>query len=245
MARKKMFIIKDRPEDTIVVSVKRMLEKDYDSVAAQQDSKLSEAISQVYNKAKEIYTGRSSQEEMRRMGVYPLAEAFKILKEKACPLSLRAFTGRVGRGSIKSIKIGGRRYLTKHVVDQLTGMYTDYYSVKDSYNILNKYRPIDFRAFIGRIEKNSVPSIKIGTKRLIPRDYVELMTHVYQTYMEVRDSLAYLSGQGVKINKNAFERRLDRERIPHAKIAGKRYIDRGVLDELASQELARMNLNRQ
>ena len=217
MARKKTFIIKDRPEDTIVVSVKRMLEKDYDSEAAQQDSKLSEAISQVYNKA------------------------FKILKEKACPLSLRAFTGRVGRGSIKSVKIGGRRYLTKHVVDQLTGMYTDYYSVKDSYNILNKHRPIDFRAFIGRIEKNSVPSIKIGTKRLIPREYVERMTHVYQTYMEVKDSLAYLSGQGVKINKNAFERRLDRKRIPHAKIAGKRYIDRGVLDELASQELARLN----
>ena len=44
--------------------------------------------------------------------------------------------------------------------------------------------------------------------------------------------------KGVRIKRNAFERRLDRNRIPHEKIGGRRVIAREVLDELVSKELA-------
>ena len=47
-----------------------------------------------------------------------------------------------------------------------------------------------------------------------------------------------MTSRGIKIKRNAFERRLDRNRIPHEKIGGRRVIAKEVLDELVSKELA-------
>ena len=46
--------------------------------------------------------------------------------------------------------------------------------------------------------------------------------------------------RGIKIKRNAFERRLDRDRIPHEKIGGRRVIAKEVLGELITKELAIM-----
>jgi len=47
-----------------------------------------------------------------------------------------------------------------------------------------------------------------------------------------------MAARGIKIKRNAFERRLDRNRIPHEKIGGRRVIAKEVLEELISKELA-------
>ena len=43
---------------------------------------------------------------------------------------------------------------------------------------------------------------------------------------------------GIKIKRNAFERRLDRGRIPHVKIGGRRFIPEDVMRELTDKEAA-------
>lgn len=114
----------------------------------------------------------------------------------------------------------------------------DFYSVKQAFKELAKYERLNLRAFIGRIEKKSMPSIKIGTARWVPKSAVESLVHVHKNYYSVGDAVSVMSSKGVKIKRNAFERRLDRNRIPHDKIGGKRVIAKEVLDELISKELA-------
>ncbi|MDD5337554.1 MAG: hypothetical protein PHS02_03670, partial [Candidatus ainarchaeum sp.] len=57
-------------------------------------------------------------------------------------------------------------------------------------------------------------------------------THVAQSYYTVTQAIHRLSKAGIGITRNAFERRLDRNRIPHTKIAGRRFIPMEVVDEL-------------
>ena len=47
-----------------------------------------------------------------------------------------------------------------------------------------------------------------------------------------------LHKSGIKIKRNAFERRLDRARIPHVKVGGRRFIHDDVLKELVDKEVA-------
>ncbi|VVB99293.1 Uncharacterised protein [uncultured archaeon] len=67
---------------------------------------------------------------------------------------------------------------------------------------------------------------------------MDALTHVAQNYYDVSAAIGLLQSKGVKIRRNAFERRLDRNRIPHEKIGGRRVIAREVLDELVGKELA-------
>jgi len=46
-----------------------------------------------------------------------------------------------------------------------------------------------------------------------------------------------LHKKNIEIRRNAFERRLDRGRIPHEKVGGRRFIHGDVLDKLVSLEL--------
>jgi hypothetical protein len=47
-----------------------------------------------------------------------------------------------------------------------------------------------------------------------------------------------MSGRGIKIKRNAFERRLDRGRVPHVKVGGRRFIHEDVLGELVDKEVS-------
>jgi hypothetical protein len=64
------------------------------------------------------------------------------------------------------------------------------------------------------------------------------MVHVCKNYYDVGDAVSEMNSRGIRIKRNAFERRLDRNRIPHVKIGGRRVIAKEVLGELVSKELA-------
>jgi hypothetical protein len=111
--------------------------------------------------------------------------------------------------------------------------------VKDAFEILHQHEnELNLRAFIGRVEKNTIPSVKINTQRWIPKDVVDSMVHISKNYYDVSQAINMLQSKGLKIRRNAFERRLDRNRIPHEKIGGRRVIAKDVVEELALKELA-------
>jgi len=113
------------------------------------------------------------------------------------------------------------------------------YTVQEAFAVYKKHNPnINFRAFIGRIEKGSIPSIKVGSRRYIPKDAMKAAVHIAKNYYTVKTALDELRKSGIHINRNAFERRLDRRTIPHFKIGGRRFIHASVLKELIRQEKA-------
>ena len=144
----------------------------------------------------------------------------------------------IKRRTVESVKIGKKRLIPRPVVQDWVGLAKEYYSVKEAFTELKKYEDINFRAFIGRIEKGSVPSVKFGTRRLVPRDAVEALTHISSDYFSVSQAIRELHKSGIKIKRNAFERRLDRGRVPHVKIGGRRFIHEDILEELTDKELA-------
>jgi hypothetical protein len=154
-------------------------------------------------------------------------------------ISFRAFGGRIERRSIPSVKVGKKRYIPMQSLEDILAVGKEFYSIREAYELYRKYnRMINYRAFIGRVEKSSIPSLKIGTKRLIPRDAIDSLSHIARKYYSVSEAIKELHVKGVEIKRNAFERRLDRNRIPHVKIGGRRFIPRDVIDELADKEIA-------
>ncbi|MEM3499296.1 MAG: hypothetical protein QXI17_01365, partial [Candidatus Bilamarchaeaceae archaeon] len=67
---------------------------------------------------------------------------------------------------------------------------------------------------------------------------IEALTHVSKNYYSVSQALRELHENGINIKRNAFERRLDRGRIPHYKVGGRRFIHEKVVKELIAKELA-------
>ncbi len=126
-----------------------------------------------------------------------------------------------------------------HALSDMLGISEEYYTVRKAYEVYKKNnKNINYRAFIGRVEKNSIPSLKIGTKRLIPKNAIDSLSHVAKKYYSVSEALKELHKKDLPIKRNAFERRLDRNRIPHVKISGRRFIPREVVSELIDKELA-------
>ena len=80
--------------------------------------------------------------------------------------------------------------------------------------------------------------MKFGTRRLVPKDAVEALTHISSNYFSVSEAIRELHKSDIKIKRNAFERRLDRGRIPHVKVGGRRFIHEDVLHELVDKEVA-------
>ena len=137
------------------------------------------------------------------------------------------------------MKVGRKRYIPKSVLDDITSTKSDFFTVKEAYEQYKKANPkINFRAFIGRIEKGSIPSVKFGTRRLVPRDAIDSLTHISSNYYSVSQAIKELHKEGIRIKRNAFERRLDRGRIPHVKIGGRRFIHEDILSELVNKEIA-------
>ncbi|HII53767.1 hypothetical protein COT30_02300 [Candidatus Micrarchaeota archaeon CG08_land_8_20_14_0_20_49_17] len=168
---------------------------------------------------------------------YKIKEAYKLLKD-AMGISFRAFSGRIERKKIQYVKIGKRRYLSREVVDLLLYGQKEYYSIKEAHEKLSTYAPeLNIRALIGRVEQESIPSVKLGGRRLLPRVYIDKYSDVLKTHFDVADAYSTAINSGLKISRSAFERRLDRGRIPHVKIGGKRYLPKAVVSELLQKEL--------
>lgn len=239
MPRGKRIVIEKTIKDPVVSRLKSMKIGDMKSKRLQAENALHSNISEIVDKARALHAqDKLEKERLRSMGLFTLEEAYDELKKGGVGLSFRAFGGRVERRSVHSEKIGNKRLIPKPVVHDWIALANEFYSVKQAYNELKKHEKLNLRAFIGRIEKNSVPSLKIGTQRWVPKSAIDSMIHVCKNYYEVGDAVVQMNHRGIPIKRNAFERRLDRNRIPHEKIGGRRVIAREVLDELVSKELA-------
>ena len=239
MPRGKRIVIEKTIKDPVVTRLKATKLSELKSKRAQTEKELHENISEIVDRAKDLYAqDKLEKERLRGMGLFTLDEAYDELRRGGVALSFRAFGGRVERRSVHSEKIGNKRLIPKPVIHDWVALANEFYSVKQAFNELKKYEKLNLRAFIGRIEKNSIPSLKIGTQRWVPKSAIEGLVHVCKNYYDVGDAVQVMTGRGIKIKRNAFERRLDRNRIPHEKIGGRRVIAKEVLDELVSKELA-------
>lgn len=239
MPRGKRIVIEKAIKDPVVARLKGMKIGDLKQKRAGVEDELHESIGEIVDRAKELHAqDKLEREKLRGLGLYTLDEAYEELRKGGVGLSFRAFGGRVERRSVHSEKIGNKRLIPKPVIHDWISLANEFYSVKQAYNELKKHERLNLRAFIGRIEKNSVPSLKIGTQRWVPKSAIDAMVHVCRNYYEVGDAVSVMANRGIKIKRNAFERRLDRNRIPHEKIGGRRVIAKEVLEELVSKELA-------
>ncbi|MFH1306641.1 MAG: hypothetical protein ABIH83_03230 [Candidatus Micrarchaeota archaeon] len=240
MPRGKRIVIERNNKDLVVQKVKSFKVGELRSRRKKAESSLSSAVAEVVKSAQMLYEqDKLDKAKLRSLGLLTVDEAYEEVKRAGLSISARAFGGRVERRSIRSEKIGKKRLIPKHIISDWISLHGQFYSVKEAYEKLKAHEEsLNLRAFIGRVEKNAIPSIKINTQRWIPREIVDSLVHVAKNYYDVSQAISYLQGKGLKIRRNAFERRLDRNRIPHEKIGGRRVIARDVVDELASKELA-------
>lgn len=240
MPRGKRIVIERTSKDAVVQKIKSFKISELKSKRKKAESELSSSVLDVVQSAQQMHEQEKlDKARLRSLGLLTVDEAYEEVKRAGVPISSRAFGGRVERRSIHSEKIGKKRLIPKHVITDWISLHRDYYSVKDAFEKLKEHEAgLNLRAFIGRVEKNAMPSIKINTQRWIPRDIVDSMVHVAKNYYDVSQAISVLQEKGIKIRRNAFERRLDRNRIPHEKIGGRRVIAKDVVDELAQKELA-------
>jgi len=240
MPRGKKIIIETDVDDELVDRFKSIDVEDIRKRRDRTEKGLSSSIANVFKVAQNLYRQKASEDELEgKHELYSVRSAYEYLKGNGVYISFRAFGGRIERGTIPFVKVGRKRYIPKSVLDDITRTKSDFYTVKEAYEEYKKSNPkINFRAFIGRIEKGSIPSVKFGTRRLVPRDAVGALTHISSNYYSVSQAIRELHKEGIRIKRNAFERRLDRGRVPHVKIGGRRFIHEDVLKELVDKEIS-------
>lgn len=240
MPRGKKIVIETEVDDEFVDRYKSI---DLDEIRKERktvEKDLSGSMSNVFRVAQDLYKQRADEEELEgKHQLYSVRSAYDYLKDKGVYISFRAFGGRIERGTVPFVKVGRKRFIPQTILNDIVGTKDKFFTVKEAYQEYRKSNPkINFRAFIGRIEKGSVPSVKFGTRRLVPREAVDALTHISSNYHSVSDAVRALHKNGIKIKRNAFERRLDRGRIPHVKVGGRRFIHDDVLSELVGKEQA-------
>lgn len=239
MPRGKRIVIERKVKDPVISKLRSIKAVDLKTKRTSREAELHESIANVVKQAQSLYAqDKMDRDRLSGMGLVSIEEAFDEVKKAGIPISFRAFGGRVERHSIRSEKVGSKRVIPRQVVNDWIGLHRDYYTVRQAYEKLKSHEEINMRAFIGRVEKNSIPSIKIGPARWIPKDAIDGLTHIAKNYYDVSEAMTHLQSKGIKINRNAFERRLDRSRIPHEKIGGRRVIAKEVMEELVSKEIA-------
>jgi hypothetical protein len=240
MPRGKKIIIETEIDDDFV---DRFRSIDLDEIKRERERTekgLSTSVASVFKVAQNLYRQKASEDELEgKHELFSVRSAYDYLKGSGVFISFRAFGGRIERGTIPFVKVGRKRYIPKSVLDDITNTKSEFYTVKEAFEEYRKANQrINFRAFIGRIEKGSIPSVKFGTRRLVPRDAIESLTHISTNYFSVSQAIKELHKTGLRIKRNAFERRLDRGRIPHVKIGGRRFIHEDVMRELMDKESA-------
>jgi len=241
MPRKKITEIKYEINDPAVTRLKNYNINYVKRKRVEEKNRISQKVYKLVSMGQKIYEqGKREKEYFNRLGLFTLEEAYEIVKKNNVPISFRAFGGRVERKSIPSIKIGRKRFIPSLLLDYWISLYKDFYTVRSAFEKLKKYeKDLNLRAFIGRVEKGSIPSVKIGTQRWIPQDYINEYTKIVKNYHTVSTAMKELRKSGVKIRRNAFERRIDRGRIPHIKIGGKRFIPKDVVRQVIKLEIDR------
>lgn len=240
MPRGKKIIIEKNVEDSTVDEYRNMDVGEIKREREKVERGLATSVANVFKTAQTLYKQKTSEEDLEgKHRLFSVKAAYDYVKENGVYISFRAFGGRIERGTISYVKVGRKRYIPRAVLDDIVSTKQEFYTVREAYQEYHKANErINFRAFIGRIEKGSVPSVKFGTRRLVPKEAVEALTHISENYYSVSEAVKELHGNGIRIKRNAFERRLDRGRIPHVKVGGRRFIHEEVLEELTGKELA-------
>jgi len=240
MPRGKKIVIETEIEDEFVDKYRSIDLNGIRQKRSSVEKGLSSSVASVFKVAQNLYRQKASEEELEgKHSLYSVRSAYDYLKDSGVYISFRAFGGRIERGTVPFVKVGRKRFIPKSILDDVVNTKNEFFTVKEAYQDYKKANPdINFRAFIGRIEKGSVPSVKFGTRRLVPREAVEALTHISSNYRSVSQAVRELHKSGIKLKRNAFERRLDRGRIPHEKVGGRRFIHEDVLRELIDKELA-------
>jgi len=238
MPRGKRIVIDKKIKDGIVEKYMSYNSGRWSRKYNESDASVMTSVSKAYNLAKQLYKTRSDEESIEQThNLYTVRTAYDYLRSHKIDISFRAFCGRLERGAMPYVKIGRKRFIPQAVLNSIVDKSVDMYTVQEAFAVYKKYNPsINFRAFIGRIEKESIPSVKLGSRRYIPKDAMKAAVHIAKNYHTVRTALKQLESNGIHINRNAFERRLDRRTIPHFKISGRRYIHKTVLQELMDKE---------
>ncbi|MCD6549244.1 helix-turn-helix domain-containing protein [Candidatus Micrarchaeota archaeon] len=242
MPRKKAFELSPINEDELIRKIRSIDIDMLKQKRAAEEKALSKKVANILKTVQKYYDAkRLTRDKRLSLGLYTLEEAYDIIRKNGIPISFRAFCGRVERKSIPSVKIGRKRYIPEPVLSDWIGLHRDYYTVRQAYEQLKKHLKLNYRAFVGRIEKQSIPSLKIGTQRWVPKDVVESLIRLSKDYYDVSGALKVLRKNKIRIRRNTFERRLDRGRIPHIKVGGRRYIHKDTLNELIQIEKARQS----
>ncbi len=206
------------------------------------EKSLTNSLMEIAKRGEELYEKGGRTKELYNLGLLSIKHAYEYLVGHGYNITRRALSGRIERGVLPAVKIGKRRYVFIDMLNEMIEREKELYSVKKAYNIIAKYKPnFTFRAFLGRIEKGSIPSVKLNHKRYIPKNVIESLVKLAKDYYSVDETYKELRSKGVKIRRNTLERRLDRNVIPHMKIAGKRYIHKDVVNELIDLELKNQN----
>lgn len=238
MPRGKRINIEMDVKDEVIDEFKSLDTRKIKGSRSKTERSLMSSVRNVFDTAQKLYRTKATEDDIHKNRLYSVQEAYDYLKGKGLYISFRAFGGRIERGTIPFVKIGRKRYIPQVVLDDILSLGSNFYTVREAFTEYKKNnKKINYRAFIGRVEKGSIPSVKIGTRRLIPREAIEALTHVSKDYYSVSEALGRLHKKGIRIRRNAFERRLDRGRIPHTKVGGRRFIRNDVLDKLVSLEL--------
>ncbi|MCI0503914.1 hypothetical protein L0Y65_04345 [Candidatus Micrarchaeota archaeon] len=240
MPRGKKIIIETEISDDFVDKFRSIDLEEIKRDRERTERGLSSSVASVFKVAQNLYRQKASEDELEgKHELFSVRSAYDYLKNNNVFISFRAFGGRIERGTIPFVKVGRKRYIPKSVLDDITSTKSEFYTVKEAFEEYRKSNQrINFRAFIGRIEKGSIPSVKFGTRRLVPRDAIESLTHISTNYFSVSQAIKELHKTGIRIKRNAFERRLDRGRVPHVKIGGRRFIHEDVMRELTEKESA-------
>ena len=229
------------------------VDKDFDEIANILDSSfhgtvqqmLAEKYQNLYQSLSELYN-LSIQENLNEAAeraleqgdkLMNLQEAWNYLREHGINETYKSFAGKVARGTFPSFLFGDRLYVLKSELDFYIQIQKNFITVRELYERLKQHWPdLRLRSLIGRVEKGSIPSIKIFGKRLISKEVADALVKVARDYMSIPDAYAYIVKKGGKIKRNAFERRVDRGIIPHIKVGGRRYIPKYVVEHIAELE---------
>ena len=123
----------------------------------------------------------------------------------------RDMTERGLSSSIAGIfKVAQNLYRQKASEDELEGKH-ELFSVRSAYDYLKDNSVyISFRAFGGRIERGTIPFVKVGRKRYIPKSVLDDITNTKSEFYTVKEAFEEYKKANENINFRAFIGRIEK-----------------------------------
>ncbi len=108
----------------------------------------------------------------------------------------------------------------------------EYFTAREAFEQLRPHEEgLTLRAFIGRMERKSVPSIKAAGRRLVGKEVVDALIAWRQEYFTLKQAYEHLVGHEKGLNFRAFVGRVEQGSIPSVKAEGQRWIAKQEIDK--------------